>query len=327
MTCGNGDALHTPRHTGLFPHNDAAEATKQHATATARTCHHLLCGAVSSWSFRPASTRKKAVAPWRTALCHSASAGQTGKYTTVVSLGRLPMAAGATNGVKIRDKGKKKVRRTQDNGCGATSVFVGQSLCVYLEAYLHGSSAPDQEFQQLFIPAMFCRLHFSQHSTSVSDRQTLFSDLDSAFACRVGSGSGGGGGPRSVSAGGGSGGGGAGPTLCLLLCGGSARLLKLLLLLTFGLQRGHCGFFFVEDCISNNTMGPVSARRAFVVVRGANSNNSTQRDGQSGKGAWQFPLECVNLTDAYDNPQRSLSERRQNVSASHPLLSPAKNQG
>lgn len=71
-----------------------------------------LCDAVSSWSFRPASTRKKAVAPWRTALCHSAPAGQTGKYTTGVSGGCLLMAAGVTNGLKY---GTKETRKEEEN--------------------------------------------------------------------------------------------------------------------------------------------------------------------------------------------------------------------
>lgn len=63
----------------------------------------------------------------------------------------------------------------------------------------------------------------------ISDRHTLFSDLDSALVCGVMVGSGG---PRSS----GGGGGGGGATLCLLLCGWSARLLKLLLLRSVGLQ-------------------------------------------------------------------------------------------
>lgn len=128
--------------------------------------------------------------PWRTALCHSASAGQTGKCTTGVSDGC------STNGLKHVTKEKKK----ED-----------------------------------------CRLHFPQHNTCPTptlDRHTLFSDIDSALVCRVGIG--GGGGPRSMSAGGGGGGGGA--SLCLLLCGWLARLLKLLLLRSIGLERRRHGF-------------------------------------------------------------------------------------
>lgn len=62
----------------------AASSThmQQHAQATTS---RLWRPPVSSWSSRPASTRRKAAAPWRTAPCRSAPAGQTGKRTHHVS--------------------------------------------------------------------------------------------------------------------------------------------------------------------------------------------------------------------------------------------------
>lgn len=74
-------------------------------------------------------------------------------------------------------------------------------------------------------------LHSGSFVPLISDQHTLFSDVDSALVCRAGAG----GGPMWLSAGGG--GGRGGTSLCLLLCGWSARLLKLLSLRRVGLQR------------------------------------------------------------------------------------------
>lgn len=62
----------------------------------------------------------------------------------------------------------------------------------------------------------------------MSARHTLYSDVDSALGL---------GGPMSVSIGGGGGGGAAWASLCLLLCGWSARLPELLLLRRVGLKQ------------------------------------------------------------------------------------------
>lgn len=71
--------------TGLFSRDDVIEvfsvpdtACQNKSTHACRQSPHSYI--ISSWSFLPASTRKKGVAPLRTAPCHSAPAGQTGKY-------------------------------------------------------------------------------------------------------------------------------------------------------------------------------------------------------------------------------------------------------
>lgn len=54
----------------------AEEGARTHACRQATPDSYI----ISSWSFLPASTRKRVVGPLRTAPCHSAPAGQTGKY-------------------------------------------------------------------------------------------------------------------------------------------------------------------------------------------------------------------------------------------------------
>lgn len=75
--------------TGLLSHTDVEKVINMPVTACRGKSTHARMQAgrqspdsyiISSWSFLPASTRKRVVGPLRTAPCHSAPAGQTGKY-------------------------------------------------------------------------------------------------------------------------------------------------------------------------------------------------------------------------------------------------------